>query len=122
MTSHCARKTRSLLLPALVAAAVLAGGCGTDSGTKRPSTSDPAEEAESPNAAEVRENPYSIICRRHERTESGNSEKICMTARQWQRAADDSAHSTDRAQRTASGAQGDQTDQMGPLKEKAGDR
>lgn len=106
MTSHYANTTRSLALVVLVAAAALAAGCSTSSGTKKASSSDPAQETEYLSAAEVRKDPDRIICRRHKPTGSRISEKICMTARQWQQASDDTARALDRAQRTTGGTDG----------------
>ena len=56
--------------------------------------------------ADVRKDPDRIICRRHKPTGSRISEKICMTARQWQRASEDTARTLDRAQRTTGGLEG----------------
>jgi type IV pilus biogenesis protein CpaD/CtpE len=106
MTSHHARKTRSLMPLVLVAAAALAAGCGTDSGTKKASSPDPAQETEYLSAAEARKDPDRIICRRHKPTGSRISEKICMTARQWHQASEDTARTLDRAQRTTGGLEG----------------
>ena len=106
MTSHYTRKTRSLTLAVLVAAAALAAGCSTDSGTKKASSADPAQETEYLSTADVRRDPDRIICRRHKPTGSRISEKICMTARQWQQASDDTARALDRAQRTTGGTDG----------------
>ena len=105
MTSDYALTTRSLALVVLVAAA-LAAGCSTDSGTKKASSSDPATETEYLSSADVRKDPDRIICRRHKPTGSRISEKICMTARQWQQASDDTARALDRAQRTTGGTDG----------------
>lgn len=78
----------------------LAGACGTNSGgTRKPATTDPADEAASLSTAEVGKDPGRIICRRHRPTGSRISEKICMTARQWQQASDDSRRMLDKAQR-----------------------
>ncbi len=90
----------------LIAAAALAAGCSTDSGTKKASSADPAQETEYLSAAEVRKDPDRVICRRHKPTGSRISEKICMTARQWQQASDDTARALDRAQRTTGGTDG----------------
>ena len=54
-------------------------------------------------SAEVHEDPDRIICRRHKPTGSRISEKICMTARQWQQARDDSRRALDKAQRETGG-------------------
>ena len=78
----------------------LAGACGTNSGgTRKPATIDSADEATYLSTAEVRKDPDRIICRRHLPTGSRISEKICMTARQWQHAADESQRMLDKAQR-----------------------
>ena len=103
MTSHYSRKTRSLVPLVLVAAAAFAAGCSTDSGTKRASSADPGQETEYLSAADVRKDPDRIICRRHKPTGSRISEKICMTARQWHQASEDTARTLERAQRTTGG-------------------
>ena len=105
MTFENPQITRSLVTVILVAAAALAG-CSTDSGTKKASSADPAQETEYLSAAEVRQDPDRVICRRHKPTGSRISEKICMTARQWQQASDDTARALDRAQRTTGGTDG----------------
>lgn len=105
MNSHFSRITRSLAPLALVAVA-LSAGCSTDSGTKKASSSDPAQETEYLSAADVRKDPDRIICRRHKPTGSRISEKICMTARQWHQASEDTARTLDRAQRTTGGLEG----------------
>jgi hypothetical protein len=106
MTSNYSRKTRSLVPLVLVAAAALAAGCSTDSATKKAGSADPGQETEYLSAADVRKDPDRIICRRHKPTGSRISEKICMTARQWQQASDDTARALDRAQRTTGGTDG----------------
>jgi hypothetical protein len=106
MNSYYARKTRSLMPLVLVAAAALAGGCSTESGTKKAGSAHPGQETEYMSAAEVRKDPDRVICRRHKPTGSRISEKICMTARQWQQASDDTARALDRAQRTTGGTDG----------------
>lgn len=106
MTFHYAQITRSLLALILVAAAALAAGCSTDSGTKKASSADPAQETEYLSTADVRNDPDRIICRRHKPTGSRISEKICMTARQWQQASDDTARALNKAQRTTGGTDG----------------
>ena len=102
MTSHYSSKTRSLV-PLVLVAAALAAGCSTDSGTKKASSADPGQETEYLSAAEVRKDPDRIICRRHKPTGSRISEKICMTARQWHQASEDTARTLERAQRTTGG-------------------
>ncbi len=106
MTSHYLRTTRSLVPLALVAAAALAAGCSSNSGTQRASSADPGQETEYLSAAEVRKDPNRIVCRRHKPTGSRISEKICMTARQWHQASEDTARTLDRAQRTTGGLDG----------------
>ncbi len=106
MTSPDSRITRSLVPFALIAAAALAVGCSTDSGTKKASSADPSHETEYLSAADVRKDPDRIICRRHKPTGSRISEKICMTARQWHQASEDTARTLDRAQRTTGGLEG----------------
>ena len=106
MTLQYSHITRSLLPTILVAAAALATGCSTDSGSKKASSSDPVQEAEYLSAVDARKDPDRIICRRHKPTGSRISEKICMTARQWQQATEDTERTLDRAQRTTGGTQG----------------
>ena len=106
MILHLSLPIRSLRALSLVAAAALASGCSTDSGTKMASFEDAAQETEYLSAADARKDPDRIICRRHKPTGSGISEKICMTARQWQRASDDTAGALDQAQRTTGGTDG----------------
>ncbi len=103
MTSPYSRRKRSLVPLVLVAVAVLAVGCGTGSSMKK---ADPSHESEYLSAAEVRKDPDRIVCRRHKPTGSRISEKICMTARQWQQAGEDTVRTLDRAQRTTGGTQG----------------
>jgi hypothetical protein len=91
---------------AIIAAAALAAGCSMDSGTKKASSTDPSDETAYLSAAEIREDPNRVICRRHKPTGSRISEKICMTARQWQQASEDTARTLDRAHRTPQGSQG----------------
>ena len=105
MSSHFSLITRSLV-PLVLFAAALSAGCSTDSGTKKASASDPAQEAEYLSSADVRKDPDRIICRRHKPTGSRISEKICMTARQWHQASEDTARTLDRAQRTTGGLEG----------------
>ena len=81
----------------LVSAGVFGSGCATDSGSKSSRAS--VGETEYLSAAEARKDPDRVICRRHKPTGSRISEKICMTARQWQQASDESARLLDRAQR-----------------------
>ena len=106
MTLHFPLEIRSLRALFLVAAAAIASGCSTDSGTRKASYADPAQETEYLSAADARDDPDRIICRSHSPTGSRNSEKICMTARQWQRASDDTARALDQAQRTTGGTDG----------------
>ena len=104
MSSQLSRITKSLGTLVLVAA--ISAGCSTDSGTRKASSSDPAKETEYLSAADVRKDPDRIICRRHKPTGSRISEKICMTARQWHQASEDTARTLDRAQRTSGGLEG----------------
>jgi len=106
MTLHFSLAIRSLRALFLVAAVALASSCSTDSGTKNASFEDPAQETEYLSAADARKDPDRIICRRHKPTGSRISEKICMTARQWQRASDDTERALDQAQRTTGGTDG----------------
>ena len=82
----------------LVTAVIIAAGCSTDSGAKKSTAANPAEEGEYLSATDARKDPDRIICRRHKPTGSRISEKICMTARQWQQASDDTRRSLDKAQ------------------------
>jgi len=92
--------TKCTLSMLLVASAALASGCATDSGTRSAAASaDPAAEGEYLSASDARKDPERIICRRHKPTGSRISEKICMTARQWQQASDDSRSVLDKAHR-----------------------
>ena len=86
-----------ILVPLLFAA-----GCSTDSGSKKASAA-PEEGAEYLSAADVRKDPDRVICKRQKPTGSRISEKVCMTARQWQAATDDSQRTLERAQRTTGG-------------------
>lgn len=106
MTFYKPLITKSLAGLFLVAAAAFAGGCSTDSGTRNGGSADPAQETEYLSAADARKDPDRVICRRHKPTGSRISEKICMTARQWQQASDDTARTLDRAQRTTGGLEG----------------
>lgn len=90
-----------------VTVAVVAGGCGTDSGTKMARSADPAQETEILSVVEPDKDPDRIVCRRHKPSSSRYTEKICMTARQWHRAGEDSARTLDRAQRATGGLEGD---------------
>ena len=98
MTQHAPRRTKTTLILLGAAAAVFAAGCSTDSATKQPSAS-AADEGEYLSAADARKDPDRIICRRHKPTGSRISEKICMTARQWQDAREASDRYLERAQR-----------------------
>ena len=91
-------RIRSAFLLLLVSAVVFASGCSTDSGAKKSAAANPAEEGEYLSATDARKDPDRIICRRHKPTGSRISEKICMTARQWQQASDDTRRSLDKAQ------------------------
>lgn len=95
-----------ILAPLVLAAAALSAGCSTDSGGKKADSADPAQETEYLSAAEVRKDPDRIICRRHKPTGSRISEKICMTARQWHQASEDTARTLNKAQRTTGGTSG----------------
>lgn len=106
MTNHNQTITRSIFTVFLASAIVFAGGCSTDSGAKKASAANTAAEGEYLSAADARKDPDRVICRRHKPTGSRISEKICMTARQWQRASDDSARVLDKAQRTTGGLEG----------------
>lgn len=106
MTFHFSRATRRLRVSFLVAAAVLVSGCSTDSGTRKAAYADPAHETGYLSATEAGKDPNRIICRRHGPTGSSISEKICMTARQWQRVSDDTARVHDQTQRTTGGTEG----------------
>jgi hypothetical protein len=98
MESRNHRITIGLRTFLLLSAAIFAAGCSTDSGAKKSVANAPSE-GEYLSAADARKDPDRIVCRRHKPTGSRISEKICMTARQWQQAADDSERFLDRAQR-----------------------
>ena len=97
---------RSAISLLLVSALVFAGGCSTDSGAKKSAAAAPTQEGDYLSAADARSDPDRIICRRHKPTGSRISEKICMTARQWQQMTDDSRRTLDKAQRTTGGTDG----------------
>ena len=90
--------TRSALSLLLVSAMLFASGCSTDSGAKKSAAANPASEGEYLSAADARKDPDRIICRRHKPTGSRISEKICMTARQWQQMTEDTRRTLDKAQ------------------------
>lgn len=93
---------RALLLVSLVAV----GGCSTDSGARDSAAGvAPEEGSEYVSSADVRKDPDRVICKRHKPTGSRISEKICMTARQWQAATDDTHRVLDKAQRQTGGTQ-----------------
>jgi len=97
-------RIRNLLTLMVLSAAALSGACSTDSATRKSAAAaDPVEAQEYLSTAEVRDDPDRVICRRHKPTGSRISEKICMTARQWQQASDDSNRVLDKAQRTTGG-------------------
>ena len=95
-------KYNNLGMPIFAALLLVAAGCSTDSGTKQASAA-PEEGAEYLSSADVRKDPDRMICKRQKPTGSRISEKVCMTARQWQAATDDSQRALDRAQRTTGG-------------------
>jgi len=98
------RKINKLLMLMVLSAAALSGACSTESAARKSTAaSDPVEAQEYLSTAEVRDDPDRVICRRHKPTGSRISEKICMTARQWQQASDDSNRVLDKAQRTTGG-------------------
>jgi hypothetical protein len=97
--------TRSVLSMLAISGIVFAGGCSTDSGAKKSAAANPAAETEYLSAADVRKDPDRVICRRHKPTGSRISEKICMTARQWQQASDETQRGLEKAQRTTGGTQ-----------------
>ena len=98
MTTHVPRITRKTLILLGIAAAAMAAGCSTDSASKKTSAAS-SEDVGYMSASDAREDPDRIICRRHKPTGSRISEKICMTARQWQDAREASDRYLDRAQR-----------------------
>lgn len=106
MTSDYARTITSLMPLVLLPAAAIAVGCSTDPGRKKTSSADPAQETPYLSAAEARKDPDRIVCRHYKPTGSRISEKICMTARQWHQASEDTARTLDRAQRTTGGLEG----------------
>ena len=92
---------RTLVLLSVFA---IATGCSTDSGSRKSTVAaDPVNEAGYLTSAEVREDPDRIICRRHKPTGARISEKIYVTACQWQQACDDSRRALDKAQRETGG-------------------
>jgi hypothetical protein len=101
MTTHTPRHTRKTLILLGITAAAFAAGCSTDSASKKSSSAAaaPSDEVGHLSAADARKDPDRIICRRHKPTGSRISEKICMTARQWQNAREASDRYLDRAQR-----------------------
>lgn len=100
------RTRKSALSMLLIAAMLFASGCSTDSGAKKSVAANAAPEGEYLSAADARKDPERIVCRRHKPTGSRISEKICMTARQWQQASDDSSRMLDKAQRTTGTSDG----------------
>ena len=103
MNSHHQRIATSVSTLVLISVLALASGCASDSGTRKSAAADPVHEADYLTSAETRKDPDRIICRRHKPTGSRISEKICMTARQWQQASEDSRNMLDKAQRTTGG-------------------
>ena len=106
MTIHIQSKTRSIFSLLMISAIVFAGGCSTDSGAKKAAAANPAAESEYLSAADARKDPDRVICRRHKPTGSRISEKICMTARQWQQMTAETQRGLEKAQRTTGGTQG----------------
>jgi hypothetical protein len=96
MTSRRARKTTRLMPLLFVSLAALAAGCSTDSGTKKAGSIGPTGETGYLSAADGHEDPGRIICRHYKPTGSRVTEKICMTARQWNQAGEDTAPTLDR--------------------------
>lgn len=90
------------------AAVAISSGCSTDSSARKSTSVATSNEVGHLSTADVRKDPDRIICRRHRPTGSRISEKICMTARQWQRASDDTRRTLDKAQGTNSGTAGGQ--------------
>ena len=89
-------------------AAAIAAGCSTDSSSRKLTSELDSDGVGHLSTADVRKDPDRIICRRHRPTGSRISEKICMTARQWQQASDDTRRTLDKAQGTNSGTAGGQ--------------
>ena len=82
---------------ALVAAALFViAGCAT---TSNDATAEASDSAASLSRAEVYKDPDRMICRREKPTGSRISEKICMTAREWQQISDDGQRQLDKLQR-----------------------
>lgn len=104
MNFHSRRMTTSGFSLLLTSAVLFASGCSTDSGAKKSVASNAAPEGEYLSAADARKDPDRIICRRHKPTGSRISEKICMTARQWQQMTDDTQRVLDRAQGQTGGS------------------
>jgi hypothetical protein len=78
----------------LISAAITVG-CSASSGTKNVEVMEVTEGPVNLTTAEVRADPDRMICRRSHPTGSRISEKICMTARQWQQLEDDSQRALD---------------------------
>jgi len=97
---------RSTLFLLLISGVVFASGCSTDSGAKKAVAANTAPDTAYLSSADARKDPDRIICRRHKPTGSRISEKICMTARQWQQMTDDTRRALDKAQRTTGGLEG----------------
>ena len=106
MNLHTQPMIRSTISLLLVLAVVFASGCSTDSGAKKSAAADPTQDGEYLSATDARKDPNRIICRRHKPTGSRISEKICMTARQWQQMTDDTRRALDKSQRTTGGDSG----------------
>ena len=102
MNSKRTWKFSKLQVVALGALLVIAAGCSTDSGSKTASAA-PEEDPEYLSAADMGKDSDRLICKRLKPTGSRISEKVCMTARQWQTATDDSQRMLDKAQRSSGG-------------------
>ena len=81
-------------------------GCSTTGGSKASAGKAPAEDPGSLTSADVYKDPDRIICRRERPTGSRISEKVCMTARQWYQANEETRRALDKAQRSARGTEG----------------
>ena len=96
------RYTHGILLPGLLSLAVIAAGCaGTDtrSGTGSAEAGDPGE-ANYVAKAET-EDKEQLICRREQPTGSRISERVCMTADDWEKVEQQSQEMLDRSTRKA---------------------
>lgn len=64
---------------------LLAAGCASGPGPENPEIMEVTEGQVNLTTADVLEDPDRMICRRNKATGTRISEKVCMTAREWQR-------------------------------------